>query len=354
MRAHRIGDADAADDRRGQPDQRHEERKAPDRLPEARGGRADAGHPPAPVGVFAREAAVFRNRAARLVQRDAVFVADQASGLHEAGPPEPLPVEHEARPEGEEADGAVRLAFQRGADGEGPVAHLDPVADGEAQPLQQGRLDDGAAVRQRVRQRHAAGKAEGARERIGAVHRLEFDQRRAAAGARHGPHLDHFRNAPEGREIGPRGGVRRHVGGAHGEVAAMQRAGIAGNAGLHRHGDGMDRRNRRDADGDAEEEDAEAGEAAAHFAPRQPPGERGISPQCARPRSAPGVRSAPPGRVVGDEDHGRAAVRGEAEQRVECAAARLAVEIAGRLVGEDRSRGRPEGARNRDPLLLAA
>ena len=301
MRAHRIGDADAADDRRGQPDQRHEEREPPDGLPEARGGRSDAGHPPAPLGIFLREPAVFRDRAAGLVQRDAVFVADQASGLHEAGPPEPVPVEHEARPEGEQADGAVGLALQRGADGEGPVAHLDPVADGEAQPLQQGRLDDGAAVRQRVRQRHAAGKAEGAGERIGAVHRLELDQGRAAAGARHGPHLDHFRDAPEGCEIGPRGGVRRHVGRADREVAAMQRARVAGDAGLHRHGDGVDRRNRRNADGDAEKEDAEAGEPAAHFAPRQPPGERGISPHRSRfchPRSAPGVRSAPlgPGR----------------------------------------------------------
>ena len=297
MRAHRIGDADAADDRRREPDQRHEQRQPPDGLPEAGSGRADARHPPAPVGILAREAAVLRDRAAGLVQRDAVFVADQASGLHEAGPPEPLHVEHEARPEGEEADGAVRLALQGRADGEGPVAHLDPVADGEAQALQQDRLDDGAAVGERIRQRHAAGKAQSARERVGAVHRLELDQGRAAAGARHGPHLDHFRDAPEGCEVASRGRVRRHIGGADGEVAAMQRARVAGNAGLHRHADGVDRRNRRDADGDAEEKDAEAGEPAAHFAPRQPPGEREVSHRgrCARPRSAPGARSAPQG-----------------------------------------------------------
>ena len=282
----------------GQSHQCHEEREPPDGLSEAGRGRADARHPPAAVGILARKPAVFGDHAAGLVQRDAVFVADEASGLHEAGLPELLHIDHEARPEGEQADSTVGLALQRGADGEGAVAHLDPVADGEAQPLQQGRLDDGAAVRQRIRQRHAAGKAEGAGERIGAVHRLELDQGRVIASARHGPHFDDFRDAPERSEVGPRGGVRRHIGGAHGEVAAMQCARVAGDAGLHRHADGVDRRNRRNADGDAKQKDTEAGKPAAHFAPRQPPGKRGISPHRSRfchPRSALGARSAPQG-----------------------------------------------------------
>ena len=158
MRAHRIGDADAADDRGRKAHQRHEQGEPPDRLPQARSGRTDAGHAPAPVGIGPRETAQLRNGAAGVVERDAVVVADQASGLHQAGPPQPFPVEHEARPEGEQADGAVRLAFERGADGERPAADPNPVSDGEAESFQQQRFHDGAAVGKRILQRHAAGK----------------------------------------------------------------------------------------------------------------------------------------------------------------------------------------------------
>ena len=59
------------------------------------------------------------------------------------------------------------------------------------------------------------------------------------------------------------------------------------------------------------------------------------------------------GRVVGDQ-HERGAVGGQLVQEADHLAARLRVEVAGRLVGEDDQRALCQRAGDRDPLALAA
>ena len=59
-------------------------------------------------------------------------------------------------------------------------------------------------------------------------------------------------------------------------------------------------------------------------------------------------------RVVGDHHDRLAELVDRAAQQVEHVAARLRVEVAGRLVGEHDRRARDQRARDRDPLSLAA
>ena len=59
-------------------------------------------------------------------------------------------------------------------------------------------------------------------------------------------------------------------------------------------------------------------------------------------------------RVVGDHHDRLPEVAHRVAQELEDLAARLRVEVAGRLVGEDDGRARDERARDRDALLLAA
>ena len=58
--------------------------------------------------------------------------------------------------------------------------------------------------------------------------------------------------------------------------------------------------------------------------------------------------------VVRDEHQGRLAPALQAEQQVDDLLAGLAVEVAGRLVGQDDLRARAQGAGDGDALLLAA
>ena len=58
--------------------------------------------------------------------------------------------------------------------------------------------------------------------------------------------------------------------------------------------------------------------------------------------------------VVRDEDERRLAPPLQPEQQIDHMAAGLAVEVAGRLVGENELRPAAQGARDGDALLLAA
>ena len=85
--AHRIGDADAADDQRGQADQRQELREAVDVVGERRGGAGRwCGSTSRPAGnsLFGacRGSPAVGDRCRQL---DLVGVFDQAAGLHQPG-----------------------------------------------------------------------------------------------------------------------------------------------------------------------------------------------------------------------------------------------------------------------------
>ena len=68
----------------------------------------------------------------------------------------------------------------------------------------------------------------------------------------------------------------------------------------------------------------------------------------------PAVREGRDGGVVRDEDERGAALAPEVDEDVEDRGAGRAVEVSRRLVGEEERRAGSEGARERDPLLLAA
>ena len=85
---------------------------------------------------------------------------------------------------------------------------------------------------------------------------------------------------------------------------------------------------------------------------------RALRPE--RPPEAPSRIASRRGRagrevvVVRGDDHRRAVLGGEPGEQVDHVGARLRVEVAGRLVGEDHPRLDDERARDRDALLLAA
>ena len=75
---------------------------------------------------------------------------------------------------------------------------------------------------------------------------------------------------------------------------------------------------------------------------------------CGHHADGPCGRSARQHGIVGDQQQRGAAARAQREHQVDDVAAGLAVEIAGRLVGQQQPRRDDEGAGQRHPLLLAA
>ena len=138
---------------------------------------------------------------AGLRQSQAIVPAHQAAGLHQAGRAQRRLADQQARAEADAAGELVGLGQERGANFDRGVADREPGAGLEVEPRQQRRIGGGAeravALRQRVGKRHRRIEHDAAVERIGAVDRLDLDQRRRpSAVARHGAHGGGGRDLP--------------------------------------------------------------------------------------------------------------------------------------------------------------
>ena len=143
------------------------------------------------------------------------------------------------------------------------------------------------------------------------------------------------------------------------DIAAQERARIAGQAGIDRGRQRAHARDHGDAQSQTAEEDAEAGEAAPQLAPREAPGENQDASRRVRADPAIDQRHDPVAAarqlgIVGNQQKGRSGFAMQAEQQIDDLLARGAVEIAGRLVRQQQFRAGDEGARDGDALLLAA
>ncbi len=178
-----------------------------------------------------------------------------------------------ARADGEALGELVGLGLDGGADRHLRGAEREPVADLEAQPLEQDRIDGraGLAADGVARATRPPESVTVADQRIGGIDALHLDQRLLAAveAARHGAHGGDLATRPWlpqplalgalGRPMRPR---QRHV-------AAEQRLALALEARAQRVGKRADAGDDRDAQRDAGDEDVEAPEAVALLAQRQ-------------------------------------------------------------------------------------
>ncbi len=196
--AHRVADADPADQQRGETGERQEERDA---IEEAlhRGRRvAEFADAPAGIGIERFELADPGMEVGPGREAQAIVVIDERARLDEAGGGERPIGDHDAGAEGEAGAARIGLALHRGAEREFGVADADEIAELEAEPLEEKRIDRGApmpvAAREKIVQRHLRFprglQRGGAVERVGLVDRLQLDQRPLLAvdAARHRPH----------------------------------------------------------------------------------------------------------------------------------------------------------------------
>ena len=201
---HGVGDADAADEQRGEANQREVLREALDVAAE-RGRRVGArAHLPAGVGQLLlgcrddciRDAVIGIRRG----KPQAVVPAHQAAGLDQAGRAQRRLADEQARAEADAAGELVGFAFQDCAKLDRGGADRHPRAALQIEPREQRRIDGRAecavALGQRAGERACRVERDIAIERIGAVHRLELDQRGLPiGGARHRPHRGGDRDA---------------------------------------------------------------------------------------------------------------------------------------------------------------
>ena len=144
----RVGDAYAADQQCREPDQRQELAQPLQRAGHLRGGVAPVAHGEAALGEALLDALAegceavvrFGSRAAEL-QR--IAPADEAAGIDQAGCAHGVEGNQHARADGEALDQLVGLGGDDGADRQLDLAERYVVADLEAQPLQQDRIDGG-------------------------------------------------------------------------------------------------------------------------------------------------------------------------------------------------------------------
>ncbi len=147
MRGDRVGDADAADQQRGQADQGQELGEALDIAFELR--RRLAPRADFPAGVRERGLGRFLDRRHRAVagigrrQPQPVLPAHQAAGLQQSGGAQRGLADEETRPEAKAAGKLVRLAGQRRAQLDRDIADGDAVAGFQIEPRQQCRIDGG-------------------------------------------------------------------------------------------------------------------------------------------------------------------------------------------------------------------
>ena len=148
MRGDRVSDADAADQQRGQSDQREKLREALDIAFELR--RRLAAGADFPAGVRERGLGRCLDRRHRAIaavgrrQPQPVLPAHQAAGLQQPGGAQRGLADEETRPEAKAAGKLVRFAGQRGAQFDRDIADGDAVAGFQIEPCQQRWIDRGA------------------------------------------------------------------------------------------------------------------------------------------------------------------------------------------------------------------
>ena len=145
--AHRLRDADAADEERRERDEAEEAGRPPDRLRAARAGRRASsrrGSPGTPSRrrFSALDASVALRRVGPLreVQEDAA--GDAAAEAGERRPRESLAGDEDARADPERAGEAVGLGDDRPRDAEPGSAEGDLAADGDAEPAEEVGMGD--------------------------------------------------------------------------------------------------------------------------------------------------------------------------------------------------------------------
>jgi hypothetical protein len=214
-------------------------------------------------------------------QREAVGPANEGAGLEEAGSAQRVQGQEEARAEADAVGDLVRLRLERGVEPDAGRSDGDLVAGLEVEPSEQRRVDDAAKGAVALGQELGGGALrtgfELADGRVGAVHRLDLDQRGAGLGAGHDRHGaergDGGDPSPRGKE-GPLRLARFAVNQAEGHVAAEDLSALLRQALGERARDGGHAGDGGHPERDAGEEDAEAPQAPAQLAERQAQEER--------------------------------------------------------------------------------
>ncbi len=179
-RAHRIGDADAAADKRRQADQGDELGEALDVARQLRRRIGAAANFVAGIRET-RGKLLFHRLDPRVIgagQEQAKRGARQRSGLYETARGQSFGRQQHMRREGERAQ-RIRLAAQPGGDDETRVANEKRVAERKFQPRPELRIDGDAKplfpARQQLGERRLRLGLQRADQRIGAVHAFQFD-----------------------------------------------------------------------------------------------------------------------------------------------------------------------------------
>ena len=273
----RVGDADPADQQRGEADEREILGEALDVALELR--RRVAAGPDVPAGIGQPPGGLLHRALDRGLARaggkpDAIMPPHQAAGLQQAGRAQGRLAHHQARPESDAAGELVGLGGEARPDVERRIADREPDAGRKIQSREQRRVGDGAeflaAPRQQIGQRRRRIARDRSVERIGAVHRLDLDQGRASVGgARHCAQRGRDRNVAQAVQEGALLGRRLALDQREGEIAAQYRAALAREPVDQALGERADARDRRHAERDAGDEHPEAAHAAAQFAQRE-------------------------------------------------------------------------------------
>ncbi len=289
MRPHRGGDADAADREAGEPDQDQEGAEPVDEAADPRRPGAAVAPLQAALAEPRHRVVAERREVGGGVEAQAVGEVEERAGRQEPARGEVgVPDDHQ-RPEADAAGDGVGRGGQDVGEDEILGAEADPGAGGEAETVGERLLrhEPGQAVlrRQGVGEAAAGGEPDAAVERVEAVDGLDLHEaarRLAAVGRGHGDQRAEVDDLRDRGGVGVHPGALLRVGEAVGEldlgVAAEERRRLPGEAVLDGGADRADGGDRGDAERQAGEEDAKAGEAAAQLAKRQAGGDR--QPHC--------------------------------------------------------------------------
>ncbi len=271
---HGVRHADAADQERGEANQRQELGEAADGAFKLRRGIGAAADFPAG---FRRGRAGIRDEGRRgtivggvVRQFDAVDPAHEAARQQQAGGAQARFTDEEARTEPDIAGKLVRLGGDHAAQLEGRIADRDAIAELEVEPRQQRRIDRSTeravTLGKQLRDRQFRRECQFAEHWIGGIDRLQFDQREpAVGGTRHRAQGGRDRDASARAQEGDLFGLGFALDHRKRDVAAKQRAALAGQSIAEARRHRTDTGDRHHAERDTGDEDVEAAQAAAQF-----------------------------------------------------------------------------------------
>ncbi len=286
MRAHRVGDAEPADQERAEADEVEIGAGVLQEIARAIAGILELPDAPAGIGKGGVERVRRGDTVGLRRHLEAIGVIDQAAGLNQSGRVERRLRDQQPRAEREDLGGGIGLALDRGGDDELRPADRQAIADRQLRALEQHTVRERAIgavglARQQFGERLLTGERERAIERIAIVGRFQLDQDRQRAvfrRLRHRAHLDDMRDlaiALDRRQLVRRRGAVRQ---AHFHVAAQDRLGIGRDPADRRRADGADAGDGGNAEDEARDEQAKAMRAGAQFACGKTEGEEeGVS-----------------------------------------------------------------------------